>query len=307
MRIIHKSDQIGFCYGVRNAIKIASLATNNPNIKKPIYLLGSLVHNHHVNEYFEELGIIILQGKSRLQMLDEINDGTVIFTAHGVSDNVLQKAKEKNLNIIDATCPYVERTVNEMKKNILTGHEILFIGKSDHPETETALTLSNNVHIVDESLKNKIINNPVLCHQTTMSSYDVEDTYLKLKEQYPTLKKIKMVCKATELRQNLILKLKKYKFNLPALIIIVGDKTSNNSTKLYEMALRINLCDVIFIDNINELDFEKLKKYNEIHLYGGTSTPKAIIDELYDLLSNLDNIHSSKINSSLTLNDYINK
>lgn len=305
MRLIYKSNEIGFCYGVRNAIKIATLASNNPNIKKPIYLLGSLVHNHHVNEYFAKIGIIILDGQSRFDMINTISEGTVIFTAHGVSDIVKDIAISKGLNIIDATCPYVEKTVTEMKKYISNGYNILFIGKYDHPETETALTLSKNVYIVNDNLDITSINKPILCHQTTMSSYDVEETYLKLKHKFNDLKKIKMVCKATEKRQQLILDLKKHSFKDNSLIIVVGDKKSNNSTKLYEMASRINKTDTLFIDNINEIDFLSLKKYDEIHLFGGTSTPKAIIDEIYNVLLNLDDLYDNKITTTLTLEDYI--
>ena len=305
MRIIKKASEIGFCYGVRNAIKIATLVANNPNAKKPIYLLGSLVHNHHVNDFFSTLGIIILNGKSRFDMLDLIDEGTVIITAHGVSEKVINKAKDKGLNIVDATCPYVERTVEEMKKKLEEGYDILFIGKNDHPEAETALSLADNVYLINKISNNTKINNPILCHQTTMSSYDIDSTYQLLKEKYPDLKKIKMVCNATEKRQKLMIDLNNHLFKEKSLIIVMGDKTSNNSTKLYEMAKRINKVDVLFVDNISELNFNNLKSYDEIHLFGGTSTPKSLIDELYDLLVNLDNINESLISSKLSLEEYI--
>lgn len=305
MRIIKKANEIGFCYGVRNAIKIATLVANSQTTIKPIYLLGSLVHNHHVNEYFNSLGIKILDGKSRFDMLDSIESGTVIITAHGVSDKVINKAKAKNLVIVDATCPYVERTVTEMKKKLNDGYDLLFIGKSNHPETETALSLGDNVFLVDDNLDKKTINNPILCHQTTMSSFDIDSTYKYLQTKFNNLKKIKMVCNATEKRQKIIIDLAKYNFQEKSLIIVVGDKTSNNSTKLYEMAKRLNKSDVLFIDNISELSFSNLKHYEEIHLFSGTSTPKAIVDELYDLLLDLDNIDVDKIQSKLTLEEYV--
>ncbi len=305
MKKIYKSNNIGFCYGVRNAIKIASIVAKNPNIPKPIYLLGSLVHNHHVNEYFNNLGITILNGKSRLEMIQEINLGTVIFTAHGVSDEVKQIAHNKGLNIIDATCPYVERTLHEMKKAMAEGFDILFIGKNDHPETETALTLGDNVYIVNDALDISKIKKPILCHQTTMSSYDVESTYNKLKTNFVNLKKVKMVCNETEKRQKLILDLNTINFVNNSIVIIVGDKSSNNSTKLYEMAKRLNKCDTLFIDNISELDFIKLKDYTNFYLFGGTSTPKAIIDEIEFYINNINNIYEKTIYSKLTLEQYV--
>lgn len=304
MRIVSKAKEIGFCYGVKNAIKIAMFTATSKDIKRPIYLLGNLVHNHHVNSYLEKIGIIILNGTSRLEMLDQIESGTVIFTAHGVSTEVYKKAKSKKLNIVDATCPYVNKTFKLMKEKIDEGYDLLFIGKKDHPETESAIALSNSVHIYN---KNEItLNNQklMLCHQTTMSSYDVSEIYQILKNKYPNLETLDMICKVTEKRQAEIQSLDNHQFKDPSLIIIIGDKTSNNSTKLYEMAKRLNKTDVLFIDNIGEIDFLSLKKYNEIFIGSGTSTPMAITNELFDILNNLDNIETKSINSSLKLEDF---
>lgn len=304
MRIITKLNEIGFCYGVKRAIKIAEETIKNPLTPKPIYLLGNLVHNHHINEYLESLGIIILNNGTRMQMLDQINSGTVIFTAHGVSDEVVNEAKRKKLNIIDATCPYVEETFKQMKEKANEGYDILFVGKNNHPETETALSLSNKVHVVNDNLNITNTNKLLLCHQTTMSGYDIEETYNKLIKDYPNLQKMNMICKVTEKRQQSILKLNNHNFTNPSLIIIIGDTNSNNSTKLYEMAKRINSTNVLFIDNISELDFDKLKIYNEIIIGSGTSTPEAITNELYFTLLNLDNINKKTIKSTLKLTDY---
>ena len=97
MRIITKSKEIGFCYGVKNAIYIVQDLVKDKNIPRPIYLLGDLVHNHHINEYLTSLGIIILKGEKRIDMLDRIESGTVIFTAHGVSQEVRNKAQKIGL------------------------------------------------------------------------------------------------------------------------------------------------------------------------------------------------------------------
>lgn len=305
MRIINKADELGFCYGVKNAIKITIQVANDNTIPKPIYLLGSLVHNHHVSDYLKSIGIKILEGVSRLAMLDQIDKGTVIFTAHGVSNKVIQKAKDKKLNIIDATCPYVEATFKSMQDKISEGYDLIFIGKHTHPESESALEISNRVHLLDDSLN--FISNPkiMLCHQTTMSSFDVEDATSKLKAIYPHISKLDMICKVTEKRQNSIKALAEHTFKNPSLIIVIGDKNSNNSTKLYEMAKRLNKTDVLFIDNIDEIDFLKIKSYQEFFITSGTSTPLAITNELYNILLNIDNIHTSKVKSRLTLEDYV--
>lgn len=305
MRTINKATEIGFCYGVKNAIKIAMNVASSNDTKRPIYLLGNLVHNHHVNSYLKKVGIIILEGNSRIKMLDEIESGTVIFTAHGVSQEVYEKAKNKKLDIVDATCPYVESTFKLMKEKVNAGYDLIFIGKKDHPETESAMSLSNNIHIYDSNNINFYNDKVLLCHQTTMSSYDVSNIYDDLKKEYPNLEKLNMICKVTEKRQQEIKDLFNHSFKEPSLMIIIGDKTSNNSTKLYEMAKRLNKTDVLFIDNISELNFESLKKYQEIFIGSGTSTPLSITNELYDLLSNLDNIKSKQIYSSLKEEDFL--
>ena len=306
MRKITKLKEIGFCYGVKKAIQIASNAVKDNNVPKPIYLLGNLVHNHHINEYFKQVGIIIVDGKSRLEMLDEIKSGTVIFTAHGVSDKVVTKAKNKGLHIIDATCPYVEATFKNMKEKVNEGYDVLFIGKNNHPETEAALSLSNNVFLANEYNKPNEKQKIIICHQTTMSSYDIEEKYNNIKIKYPQLEKLNMLCTVTERRQRSLLSLNDYNFLNPALIIIIGDKTSNNSTKLYEMAKRLNKTDVLFIDNISELSFNSLKKYNEILITSGTSTPEVITNELYELLLELDDLKQDKIKTKLVSHNYIN-
>ena len=237
-------------------------------------------------------------------MLDRIESGTVIFTAHGVSQEVRNKAQKIGLHIVDATCPYVRLTFNKMQKAINNGYEILFVGKPNHPETETALSLSQNVYLVNADTTKLIFRKPLLCHQTTMSSYDIESIFNYLKLKFSNLEKMDMICKVSEKRQKSLLELKNHCFLLPALIIIIGDKSSNNSNKLYEMAKRIHKSDVLFIDSISEIDFQDIKKYNEIILYSGTSTPEAITNELYHLLLNLDNIKEKKILSKLTLKDY---
>ena len=105
---IIKLEKQGFCYGVRRAIKIVLEAVENDKIKKPIYLLGNLVHNSHIDELLKSLNVIVVEGEIRLTMLDNIPDGsTIVFSAHGVSQVVKDKAINKSMFIIDTTCPHV--------------------------------------------------------------------------------------------------------------------------------------------------------------------------------------------------------
>ena len=129
----------GYCYGVVDAMVIARNASLDKSLPRPIYILGMIVHNKHVTDAFESDGIITLDGPNRLKILEQIDEGTVIFTAHGVSPEVKRRAKEKGLVCIDATCPDVDNThqlIREVKSN---GYHVIYIGKKDIPNLKAQL------------------------------------------------------------------------------------------------------------------------------------------------------------------------
>lgn len=305
---IIKLKETGFCYGVTRAIKIVKETVQNDSIKKPIYLLGNLVHNKHISNYLKNLGVIVIDGDNRLDMLDEIPNGsTVVFSAHGVSDKVRNKAKLKNLEIIDATCPYVEATFN-LVEDACKSNDILFIGKHNHPETEAILELSNHAHLVNPTniyIEGLDVDHIKVAHQTTMSCYDIENIFNDIKTIYPNAKLLDMICRVTERRQTELASIDLNSFEKPALIIVVGDKKSNNSTKLYELAKRNRQCDALFIESIKEINLQYIKKYQTIILTSGTSTPISLIDEIFDILNNIDNYDEEYIDSKIEIENLI--
>ena len=307
LNIIKLKEQ-GFCYGVKRAISIVIDAVNNDNIIKTVYLLGHLVHNNFIDDYFKSIGVIIVDGTNRLEMLDKVpNNSTVVFSAHGVSNKVRQKANDKNLTVIDATCPYVDKTF-KLVEETAKDHDIYFIGKPEHPESVAVKEISNKVFIYDKNnIYNELINPTKLkiAHQTTLSSYDVTETVSKIMEIYPDATLLDMICKVTENRQKQLSEISNYKLDGKSLIIVVGDKKSNNSTKLYELSKRLKNYDSIFISSIQELDLYKTKTYSNIILTSGTSTPEALIDEIIDTLND-ENINQQFVYSNLNLNDFIN-
>src|SRR5690554_3241860 len=122
----------GYCYGVVDAMVLALQTARNLDLPRPIHILGMIVHNRHVTEAFEREGIITLDGENRLDILDQIDQGTVIFTAHGVSPEVRRKAREKGLTVVDATCPDVTKTHDLIREKTAEGYEIIYIGKKGH-------------------------------------------------------------------------------------------------------------------------------------------------------------------------------
>ncbi len=286
---IVKLKEQGFCYGVKRAIKLVINAVNDEKVKKPIYLLGNLVHNAHIDNLLKDLGVIVVTGDIRLSMLDEIPNGsTVVFSAHGVSQKVKAKAKQKEMFVIDTTCPYVEQTFRLIEKEAINS-DIYFIGKRNHPESIAASEISNKVFIFDkENICNKLIdeNHLKVAHQTTMSYYDIEHIFKQIKEVYPKATILDMVCKVTENRQNQLNNIKNLNLSGKSLIIVVGDRKSNNSTKLYELAKRLENFDAIFINDKNELALDSVINYDNIILASGTSTPEEIVDQIIEEIKN---------------------
>jgi len=129
----------GYCYGVVDALQIVRQVAKDPTRPRPIYIIGQIVHNRHAIEELTNLGVITLDGPDRASILEQVTEGTVIFTAHGVSPFVKSKARERGLNCIDATCPDVNVTHNLVRDLAAAGYYILYIGKKGHPEPEGVL------------------------------------------------------------------------------------------------------------------------------------------------------------------------
>ncbi len=274
---IYKIMPQGYCNGVKHAIKIANEAINNGSI----HFLGDIIHNKHVNEYYVSKGAIIHEGKTRLEMLDEIKEGKVLITAHGASKKVYQKAKEKNLEIIDATCPIVNIVHENIAKYLEKNYYILYIGKNNHPETEGVLGISNKIKLIEkmEDLKGlNIHDNTYVTTQTTLSVKLVNNITEKIKEINDKVIIDTKICNATYLRQKAVLEMPKCD-----LCIIVGDKKSSNTNELYQIASQIT--KAILVENVNELKSYKLDYNLKINITSGASTPESIVDEIIDYLN----------------------
>ena len=286
--IINKIEPQGFCNGVKYALRLVEKAINDPNIEKPIYLLGNLIHNHYAIEDLKAKGVKVINNKpTRLEMLDEINEGTVIFSAHGVSPLVYEKAKNKGLSYIDATCPNVLIIHSRIKSYLEKGYSIIYIGTKKHPECEGVLDINSSINLVTTSsdidyldISNKYI---YITNQTTLSKYELQDIYDKLKNKYPNSIIDNKICDATTLRQQAIMNIKDCE-----LCIVVGDKSSSNSNKLVDVA-KSNGLEAILVDNYSELKKIDLNNINSIAVTSGASTPSYVVDDVIKYLDNTYN------------------
>ncbi|MGP4072498.1 4-hydroxy-3-methylbut-2-enyl diphosphate reductase [Piscibacillus sp. B03] len=274
----------GYCYGVVDAMVIASNAAKDPNLPRPIYILGMIVHNSHVTKAFKDEGIITLdqKGKSRLELLKDINEGTVVFTAHGVSPEVKEVAENKGLTVLDATCPDVTRTHDLIREKVAEGYEVVYIGKKGHPEPEGAVGVApGHVHLIttEEDAKQLNFDNDtkiIVTNQTTMSQWDVYDVMQKVKEIYPQTEMVQEICMATQVRQEAVAEQAKE----ADLTLVVGDPMSNNSNRLAQVSKQIAGTEAYRIADVSEIKLEWLEGCEKVAVTAGASTPTPITKEV---------------------------
>ncbi len=281
--IINKIEPQGFCGGVKRAIDIATKVVNDTSTLRPIYMLGSLIHNEHIINEFKNKGVIVLDDKlSKEEMVSSISSGTVIISAHGISPTIYNMAKTKGLNIIDTTCPYVELVHKNITNAIKDDKEIIYIGTNNHPEVKGVLGISDKIHLVTNELdiKNLKLNtlNPYVTNQTTLSIYDINDYYDLIKSIYPNAYLDNKICNATTERQKAVIEQKP-----TDLCIIVGDKKSSNTKKLVSVSESAGI-KTILIDSVNDLKDYKLDNINTISISSGASTPSYLVDEIINYL-----------------------
>ena len=279
----------GYCYGVVDAMVIARNAALDKTLPRPIYILGMIVHNKHVTDAFEQEGIITLDGENRKDIIEQVEKGTVIYTAHGVSPEIREIAKRKGLVAIDATCPDVTVTHDLIREKSAEGYEIIYIGKKGHPEPEGAIGVApDHVHLVQSmkdidnlQLDNK---NILVTNQTTMSQCDVGFLMEKIKEKFPYVEVHKEICLATQVRQEAVAQ----QAGAADLLIVVGDPMSNNSNRLTQVSVEIANTPSYRIGDISELKIEWLMGINKVAVTAGASTPTPIVKEVITFLENFD-------------------
>lgn len=273
----------GYCKGVVRAIEIAKKHANSTT---PVYILGMIVHNQYIVSALEDLGIhtIDSKGKTRLELLDEINEGKVIITAHGASKQVFSKAVEKGLEVVDASCLDVIKTHDLISNKLAAGYDILYIGKKGHPEAEGAISIDEKrIHLItclDDLTKIDPNNKYIITNQTTMSLFDVYDICEKAKEILPSVEIEKETCTATKIRQEAIKNID----DEVDVIFIVGDPHSNNTLKLASIAREYHNCDVYMIESISNLDINWLENKTYAAVSSGASTPTYLTNQVIDYL-----------------------
>ncbi len=274
---------IGHCFGVLKAIEIAK-ETKKKYMDKNVYVFGLLVHNEEVVKELDKLGIktVEMNEDNALSLLNNFtSNDVVIFTAHGhplIYEEILRK---NNVTYIDATCTKVKDCFNKIKE----AKEVIYIGKSHHPETVAALTMNANAYLYDVKsgfnyslAKTK---DPLVINQTTLSFLELESIHQDIKSKIPGAMFSEEICNATLLRQKAIKEL----IDDIDTIIIVGSKKSSNTMKLYEIAKSVHPNkQIILVNNVDDLKEMNLK-FNNAVIASGTSTSIETIVAVKEYLS----------------------
>lgn len=293
----------GYCYGVVDAMVLALRTAQNFDLPRPIHILGMIVHNAHVVEAFEKQGIKTLDGEDRLALLDQVNEGTIIFTAHGVSPEVRKKAREKGLTVVDATCPDVTKTHDLIREKVADGYHVLYIGKKGHPEPEGAIGIApEKVHLVQNLEDLDALEVPtdkvIVTNQTTMSQWDVKHLMDAIVKRFPRVEVHNEICLATQVRQEAVAE----QVGEAQLCIVVGDPRSNNSNRLAQVSEEIASVPSYRIADLSELDVEWLKGKQRVAVTSGASTPTPLTKEVIAYLEQFDESNPETWEKKRTVN-----
>ncbi len=277
----------GFCYGVVDAVEMAKKVAADPATPRPIYVLGQLVHNHHMVERLSQYGITSLENTaSRIDLLEGIDHGTVVFTAHGVSPQVKERARQKGLHCVDTTCPDVDKTHVLIRKLIHDGYDVLYVGRKGHPEPEGAIgEAPDHVFLVQDVEDLATIELPqsdrvAVTTQTTLSRWDTEELVGRILERYPKAVVHTEICQATQLRQEAAVR----QGAGADVVFVVGDRHSSNSNRLVDVVKNQANRPVYLIDRVEDIRPDMLANASTVAVTAGSSTPSDITREVIRFL-----------------------
>jgi len=273
----------GFCAGVMRAITIVRAALDKYG--PPVYVLHEIVHNTHVIQELAEKGAVFVES------LEDIPTGSVtIFSAHGVSLGIENKADRLGLQTIDATCPLVSRVHRRVVRLNKIGYDVLVLGHKGHPEVEgTCGHATGAVHIVSRPGEVATLNvaDPKrvgYVTQTTLSLDDTKELLAAIRKRFPDINEPERtdICYATTNRQNAVRELSKR----VDLLLVVGSKNSSNSNRLREAAEHRGV-KAYLIDQAEEIDPSWLEGVKRVGLTAGASAPEVLVRDVVERLESL--------------------
>ncbi len=279
----------GFCAGVDRAVKIVDLALEV--FGPPVYVRREIVHNSHVVRGLRDKGAVFVEE------LSEVPSGAVaILSAHGVSPTVFEEARQRKLQLIDATCPLVTKVHLEVHRFVKQGYHILLIGHDGHDEViGTMGQAPGHITLVENESQARTVTLPpppqasslklMVLTQTTLGVDDTAGVLAVLRERFPSLElpPTDDICYATQNRQDAV---KAMSTGGMELLLVVGSRNSSNAARLVEVALARGVRGHL-IDSADEIRPEWIRDTKSIGVTAGASTPESVVQAVLDRLRTL--------------------
>ena len=281
MREVTTAKSAGFCFGVKRAV---DMVYDEAKKGERVYTLGPIIHNQQVVEDLEKKGVKVIDS------VNDINNGydaTVIIRSHGVPEKVIKALREKNVNIVDATCPFVLKIHKIVKEASQNGKTIVIIGGDNHPEVEGIKGWCVNEPVVLESVEEAenytVDGAKKLCvvSQTTFNYKKFKDIVDILSKKSYDIDVMNTICNATEERQTEAGTIARQSDAM----LVIGGKHSSNTQKLYEIC-RKECENTYFIQTLDDLDLKQLQSFRSVGITAGASTPNNIIKEVQSYVRN---------------------
>nr|WP_042189009.1 4-hydroxy-3-methylbut-2-enyl diphosphate reductase [Kibdelosporangium sp. MJ126-NF4]CEL18600.1 4-hydroxy-3-methylbut-2-enyl diphosphate reductase [Kibdelosporangium sp. MJ126-NF4]CTQ98085.1 4-hydroxy-3-methylbut-2-enyl diphosphate reductase (EC 1.17.1.2) [Kibdelosporangium sp. MJ126-NF4] len=272
-----------FCAGVRRAIAIIDLALERHGA--PIYVRKEIVHNHYVVRQFERRGVTFVDSEQ------EVPEGSVcVFSAHGVSPQVRQNARSRNLDVLDATCPLVSKVHQEALRFAKDGRTLLLVGHDGHEEVEGTFGHAPDQTIIVETVEDaEALDLPsdaplAFLTQTTLSVDETKGIIAVLQRRFSDLRgpATDDICYASQNRQDGI----RAVVSRSDLVLVVGSRNSSNSIRMVEVAERLGTSSYL-VPDVTEFDEAWLDGVDTIAVSAGASAPEILVEQLLDRLAEL--------------------
>ena len=267
----------GFCFGVRRAVDTVYRELEDQPDKK-IYTYGPIIHNGEVIKDMEAKGVTVLKSEEELW---GVKDGIVIIRSHGVPKYICDRMEELGIPYVDATCTYVKKIHEIVKKESRKGAHIVVIGNADHPEVEGICGWAGEsvtvISSVEDAEKFSPADHKSVCvvSQTTYNYNKFKDLVEIISKKGYDINVLNTICSATKKRQEEAASIAK----VVDAMIVIGDKHSSNTQKLFEICN--HACDnTYYIQTLDDLDTSQLRSVETVGITAGASTPKNIIEEV---------------------------
>ena len=267
----------GFCFGVKRAVE--QVYEQIEKAKEPVYTYGPIIHNQQVVKDLEEKGVCVLNTEEELL---ELSRGIVIIRSHGVGKSVYDILEKRNVTVVDATCPFVKKIHRIVQEQEKKGRRVVIAGNPDHPEVQGICGWAGEGTLVvseaSQVEKLPLLPGESLCFvaQTTFNYNKFQDLVEKFEKKGYDILVLNTICSATQERQVEASRIA----SAVDVMIVIGDKKSSNSQKLYEICQK-KCKNTYFIQTVGDFNPECVNSVRNVGITAGASTPKQIIEEVH--------------------------